>query len=344
MKKTTEPWLAVSYSSIFGGLGQIYGGNKNKGLIILCLQVLLLTTGIVFFMSARNSILISASLLALYFLIYIINIFDAFFTSAKNNTPLMNEIRREKKDPWLGVFLSYLFPGIGHFYMKKIIWGFIFFIATAASLFLPDEHIILSFMIHLSLQVGAAAHIMITSSAFNQKHKTNLIILAILILLSNTVTTFYQSSFKAFRIPTASMKNTIQVGDHLITKKITNYKPQRFQLIVFKVPKRNTYYVKRCIAIEGDVIEIKNGIVFINGKKISEPYVIKQTTPFFLDMQKETIPRGKIFVMGDNRGNSSDSRDFGPVPVENVHYRVMGIYWNTGDVSQRKFNRFGLIK
>lgn len=85
------------------------------------------------------------------------------------------------------------------------------------------------------------------------------------------------------------------------------------------------YWVKRVIGLPGDTIELKDGKVYRNGKKISEPYLNPFDTPDYetrgleyTTKNKITVPEGHIFVMGDNRNNSSDSRKIGPVPVENV--------------------------
>ena len=85
------------------------------------------------------------------------------------------------------------------------------------------------------------------------------------------------------------------------------------------------YWVKRVIGLPGDTIELKDGKVYRNGKKISEPYLDPYDTPNYetgglqyTSESKITIPEGHIFVMGDNRNNSSDSRVIGPVPIENV--------------------------
>jgi signal peptidase I len=89
--------------------------------------------------------------------------------------------------------------------------------------------------------------------------------------------------------------------------------------------------IKRVIAVGGDKIEGRGGSVYVNGKKLAEPYLPKgvKTSTF----GPITVPPGKIFVMGDNRGNSDDSRSFGPVPVSKVVGRAFVLIWPPGRFS-----------
>ena len=79
-------------------------------------------------------------------------------------------------------------------------------------------------------------------------------------------------------------------------------------------------YVKRILALENDSIKVEKGRVIVNNKELKEPYVKRdnQVTPYSLIMQEVTVPSGKVFVLGDNRDNSSDSRKFGFIDVNNI--------------------------
>lgn len=122
-----------------------------------------------------------------------------------------------------------------------------------------------------------------------------------------------------------SMEPTFHSGDYILTSKIT-YKfrsPQRGDVVVFQSPKNpDIEYIKRILGLPGDKIEVKNGNLFVNDILVQENYISAQTNLWDGGYLKEAsaiiVPEGDIFVMGDNRPRSSDSREFGPVPVDTV--------------------------
>jgi signal peptidase I len=166
--------------------------------------------------------------------------------------------------------------------------------------------------------------------------------------------------FQAFFIPSPSMEPTLQEGDRVLVNKIPYYfhDPRRGDIIVFENPNPTVTadrglvggffhwlfqglgfqqptdedFIKRVIGLPGDVVEGKNGSVFVNGKKLVEPYLTQKTQPF----DAKTVPAGKLFVMGDNRGNSLDSRfGLGYVPIDKVIGEAFIKIWPP--------SRFGLL-
>lgn len=140
----------------------------------------------------------------------------------------------------------------------------------------------------------------------------------------------------------ASMEPTFQSGDYILTSKIT-YKfrsPERGDVIVFKSPKNpDVDYIKRIIGIPGDRITVKKGEVYINEIQLVEKYISDKTNLWEGGFSQEgivfTVPDGELFVMGDNRPRSSDSREFGPISFDLI----------IGEVFFRYFpaNKTGLI-
>ncbi len=128
-----------------------------------------------------------------------------------------------------------------------------------------------------------------------------------------------------------SMESTLLSGDRVLVSKI-DYRihlPERGDIIVFKPPiDTNIPYVKRVIGLPGDTIDLRDGMVVVNGKVLDEPYAFGQTTvrsgqvrfPF-------RVPQGQIFVLGDNRPVSGDSREWGAVPEDNIVGKVMLKFW-----------------
>lgn len=134
---------------------------------------------------------------------------------------------------------------------------------------------------------------------------------------------------EAFYIPSESMVPTLLVNDRvLVNKFIYRFtEPQRGDILVFKsVEGPDQDLIKRVMGVPGDEIRVQSGRVFINGEPQDEPYVNKRMpdTSFF---GPETVPEGYVFMMGDNRANSQDSRFFGPVPYENVQGEAFLLFW-----------------
>lgn len=123
----------------------------------------------------------------------------------------------------------------------------------------------------------------------------------------------------------ASMEPTFDSGDYIMTSKVT-YKfrpPQRGDVIVFKSPKNpDIEYIKRIVGLPGDQVIIKNSQVFINNNLVPETYISEATNLWDGGYAQEgvpmTVPANYLFVMGDNRPRSSDSREFGPVPIDSI--------------------------
>jgi signal peptidase I len=159
-------------------------------------------------------------------------------------------------------------------------------------------------------------------------------------------------------IPSGSMERTVLIGDHLIVSRIgydagvpfTDWhvplwrEPKRQQIIVFRAPlPGNPDFIKRVIGLPGDTLQVKKGVVYINGKTLDEPY--RQDPPNPLETRPALrIPAGKYFMMGDNRENSYDSRYWGFVPRANIIGTPLVIYmsidapeevWEPGHVAQR---------
>lgn len=104
--------------------------------------------------------------------------------------------------------------------------------------------------------------------------------------------------------------------------------PRRGEIVVFEYPKDTTRdYIKRVIGLPGETIEIRNGQVLINGVPLFEPYLNDAARAQTGNMPPQQVPPNAVFVMGDNRGNSSDSRNWGPLPLENIVGKAWLIYW-----------------
>jgi len=134
------------------------------------------------------------------------------------------------------------------------------------------------------------------------------------------------------RVESISMEPNLYAGDFVLVNKAVYFfskLPQRGDVIVFRYPLNPdaTPYIKRVIGLPGDQVNIEGGKVFVNDEQLTEPYLDQGTTRG----GDWTVPENQLFVMGDNRANSSDSRTWGFVPMELVIGRAEMIYWPPED-------------
>ena len=171
-------------------------------------------------------------------------------------------------------------------------------------------------------------------------------------ILWAVVLTLFLRAFviQAFRIPSESMCDTLLVGDFLFVNKFeygpkipfTHIRlpglraPRRGDVVVFQWPvDPSKDFIKRCIATGGQTLEMKHKDVYVDGKKLVEPYikhVYENEEPEGYtnrdNYRPPTVPPGELFMMGDNRDNSNDSRYWGPLDLELIKGRAMFLYWS----------------
>jgi signal peptidase I len=131
------------------------------------------------------------------------------------------------------------------------------------------------------------------------------------------------------RIVSDSMSETLVRGDHVLTWKLgaADQTWQRGDVISFE--RQGELLIKRVVGVGGDRVALRDGVLFVNGKRVDEPY----TDPIDIDsvyFGPVSVPEGTVFVMGDNRRNSDDSRDYGAVPTSDVEGRVVAVIWPLG--------------
>ncbi len=180
-----------------------------------------------------------------------------------------------------------------------------------------------------------------------------------LIVVTVIFTLFLQAFIvQAFQIPSSSMEDNLLVGDHLLVNKcvfsdfgagsilskvLPFREPKRGDVVVFKFPEEPTKdFVKRVIGLPGDTVEIRSKQVYINGQKLQENYKIHKDGHIYSPMDFSTrpeamirdnlglikVPADHLFVMGDNRDNSMDSRYWGFLPRANLKGKPLIIYWS----------------
>lgn len=150
--------------------------------------------------------------------------------------------------------------------------------------------------------------------------------------------------FQAYQIPSGSMESTIEVGDMVFAEKVSYRfgEPQRGDIVTFADPEiPSRILIKRVIATEGETVDLVDGKVVVDGVPLNEPYTEgKESLPLTpaygtAITYPYTLGEGELWVMGDNRTNSQDSRYYGAVDASTVTGKAVLIYW--------PFNHFGLL-
>ena len=165
------------------------------------------------------------------------------------------------------------------------------------------------------------------------------------VILALFVRTFL---LQAYVVPSASMEDNILVGDHLLVNKFL-YAPRRLEFLAPLLPQRplrrrdvfifkfpadpRRDFVKRAIGLPGDVLEIRDKVVFVNGEPLAEPEVRHVDADLYAGGRRDQfgpmrVPEAHLFALGDNRDRSNDSRFWGTVPRANVKGRALLVYWS----------------
>lgn len=171
--------------------------------------------------------------------------------------------------------------------------------------------------------------------------------ITIAILLALFIRTFV---VQAFKIPSGSMLPTLLIGDHLLVNKfvygvslpftgktlLSFREPERGEVVVFRFPKdRSIDYIKRVVAVPGDTLQVRDKQLYINGERVEDPHAYI-SAPTILpgpvsprdNFGPVLVPEGRVFVMGDNRDNSYDSRFWGFVEQSDILGKAFILYWS----------------
>ncbi len=138
-------------------------------------------------------------------------------------------------------------------------------------------------------------------------------------------------------VPSASMEDTILVGDKVFAEKLSYRfsEPERGDVVIFIDPEDpERFLVKRCIALEGETVDLIDGEVYIDGELLEEEEYTLGKPTYQLTSKISfpyKVPEGKIWVMGDNRTNSSDSRVFGAIPLDSLVAQGLCVLWPISD-------------
>jgi len=265
----------------------------------------------------------------------------------------------KKRRPWLAFLLSLPLPGLGHLYVglpaaAVIAWAIVVTLVFVSRWFFFGSFVgfvvfaIAAIVVRLAVGVDAAVRARQTGVAalrwFQRWYLYPLVWIAALAVstfvlppLMNAVT-----RYQGYKIPSGGMDPALEVGDYLMVDMwhYSRNEPQRGDIVVFLYPEDpRRDFIKRCVALPGDTIEIRDKQVIVNGRPLSEAYVVfRDRTVYGAEepssrgkrdqMEPYTVPTDSIFCLGDNRDNSLDSRFWGTVPYVYLRGKARYLYWS----------------
>ena len=266
------------------------------------------------------------------------------------------EKKRSRPRSWLAALLALIMPGLGHLYLglpvsAAVIWVVALVLANLLITIIIFSGwgwlaLFLSGLVVAGFIVGQIAHAALRARRLQFRRVAvpwyALAVVAVAWLWFGVGLVPIYGNYRSYRITVSSMEKTLMMGDYIMAD-LNAYRTadvKRGDVVIFVFPlDLETRYVKRCIGLPGDTIEVIDKVVYVNGQEEQAPstlyYADSLTRPRRTDGSNSrdnfgpyVVPAGQYFVLGDSRDNSSDSRFWGTVPGENIFGKVIRIHWS----------------
>ena len=254
-----------------------------------------------------------------------------------------------KRNHWLAALFSFLAVGLGHLYVGRPWRGLLFlllflgfgigvpWLGLPASIYGFAFWFIGLYVVYF-YQIADAERIARRTVDYSPRrynqwywYVTALLVLAV---IESSVVRYKDdySNYNTFRIPAGSMEPALKAGDFIVSQRLgAGDKIQRGDIVIFHYPANpKVSYVKRVVAVAGDRLALDNGRLILNGAVVAEPYVLPANAlkPDSQTFGPERVPDGNVFVLGDKRDFSNDSRYWGPLPVALIYARPLYVWIN----------------
>ncbi len=355
-----DPWIAAALSMIVPGLGQAACGHRRRGWTWFAGSILSLAGFLDWVFDAVRSSPVEGGLWITLLAVFELGSWIDAWRLARRHTPARPA---PGKRPELAVALSAFFPGLGQAYLWSRRWPAALVLVPLCALpglaltavdaleeapapwwpgWLMKWPLWWSVGCSVTLGLAAIVHAWVAGCRRARRPPTLprlsrgiwTLALAGWLLAELPWTGWLKDRVKSFKIPSSSMEPTLLVGDRIWAKREPH--PGRGDIVVFRPPDRpEEDYIKRIVGLPGERVEVRHKAVWINGHRLAEAQVVHRdpaTQPGRDDFGPVTVPPDCLFVMGDNRDNSRDSRYFGFVPLANLYGRAYKRFWPAGRV------------
>ena len=254
--------------------------------------------------------------------------------------------------PWIAALFSLIVPGLGQFYDGRPLRALVFFGGPLVLFFalllaglpgtFPGLIVLVALVVILRLWAVWDAAVLARRNQeyvlkpYNQWYAYLAVILAVFLVPTETLREHIHLPARTFAIPTGSMEPALRQGDHVYAAMTSDHSagPKRGELVIYTSPETQVQKLSRVIGLPGEQIEVREKVVYINGKRLEDPWGQHLDPHVFTGMEVPRdnmlpieIPADAVFLMGDNRDGSHDSRFSGPVPLSNLQGRPLYIYW-----------------
>lgn len=260
-----------------------------------------------------------------------------------------------------------LFPGLGFLYAERLwhalfvpvfFFSFVLFIGwtrlilTPWGIWLIWAALIAMYILLVPWVFFAAKKQGYSSQSYRQQRWVHYFVFALMLTVTASMMFIYRAQlfgYEAFQLPSRSMANTLLPNDFIIvdTWAYDDEEPKTGDILVFKYPKDpKTYYTKRVIGKPGDIVEIRQGKVVLNGSVIDEPYVLaannKKTAQS--DITPKRVMKNFYYMLGDNRDFSNDSREWGGLAAEEIYGKAISIWFSLSPKGGIRFERIKALQ
>ncbi|MEO0807846.1 MAG: signal peptidase I [Cyanobacteria bacterium J06643_4] len=331
-------WLAVNLSGLLPGMGQCYGDQWTKGLLIFSVFVGSVFYGLWSLLAAEGITTRAFWMVGLATVVYFLNVWDAFATVGRPLHPLGEKYKGQ--DVWYGVFLSQILPGLGHFYLNQAVIGGVFLaIGVALSILANHQPILLPIACTVWSVAGYHAYRTTPLSPGTNPSRSGQMLMVVVLgslllrLSIGSLPLWIDQAVIQCIVPSESMVPTLQVDDRIFVSRSQVYRPKNGDVVVFKAPLEaleileadpDTLFVKRVVGLPGQQVEVRDGKLWVNQVPIQENYIASDIR---YRWGPELVPPGEYFVLGDNRNESADSHVWGMLPKAFIIGEAYKIYW-----------------